>query len=85
MANITDANSDGVKDIDDLSQSNVTLGGIAANSNASLKLSIAGDSTNNANLGGNDGIDFTLQVRTVVSPSWEDTDTSTNNTVQYNS
>lgn len=83
--NITDVNNNGGKDIDDLARSTVTLEGIAATENTSLKFSIAGDSRNNNNLGGDDGIDFTVHITTVVTPSWSDTDESVNNTIQYES
>lgn len=83
--NISDSNGNGAKDIDDLAQSTVTLGGISATKTATLKISIAGDSRNNNNLGGDDGIDFTLHITSVVAPSWQDTDTSINNTIQYKS
>lgn len=83
--NISDSNGNGVKDIDDLAQSTVTLGGIGETESVSLELSIAGDSRNNNNLGGDDGIDFTLHITSVVAPSWKDTDSSINNTIQYKS
>jgi len=94
--NITDANGNGRKDLDDLAQSTVTLKriaadenasvppkGIAAGKNPSLKMSIGGDTANHGDVGGDDGIDFTLYVTTVVAPSWRDEDESINNTIQY--
>lgn len=83
--NISDSNGNGAKDIDDLAQSTVTLGGIGATESVSLELSIAGDSRNNNNLGGGDGIDFTVHITSAVAPSWKDKDTSINNTIQYKS
>lgn len=80
---IADVNGNGFADIDDLSRQNVTLGGIAANGSASLTIEIAGDAALSGSIGGDDGIDFTLSVTLIVDPSWTDTDTSVDNTVQY--
>lgn len=84
-ADITDANGNGRVDIDDLARTTTTLDGIAANESAALTLAIAGNSQQSNNIGGDDGIDFTISVTTAVGPSWNDTDRSMNNTIQYES
>lgn len=82
---IKDANNNGRADLDDLSQITLTLDGVPANETVPLTLAIAGDATQDSGIGGNDGIDFTLQLTLVVDPSWRDADESTQNTIQYNS
>lgn len=84
-ADITDANGNGRADLDDLARTTTTLDGIAANESAALTLAIAGDSRQSDNIGGGDGIDFTMSVTATVRPSWNDTDRSVNNTIQYES
>lgn len=85
LGSIPDANSNGAKDLDDLAQSTVTVDGIPANDSVSLTMEIAGDSSSNENIGGDDGIDFTVSFTTIVGESWSDTDRATQNTIQYKS
>lgn len=81
---VTDANGNGAKDLDDVQAANLSrLAGITGNSNATLTISISGDSTNNDNVGGGDGVDFTISIELATEPSWRDTDRSTGNTIQY--
>lgn len=80
---VDDANGNGRHDIDDLSQTTVTLGGIPANETNTVTISISGDASQDGGIGGSDGIDFVLEISLVVDPSWTDTNKSTQNTIQY--
>lgn len=48
-------------------------------------MGIAGDSTQNNNIGGSDGIDFKVYFTAELGLSWSDVHESVQNTIQYES
>lgn len=85
LGSIPDANSNGATDLDDLAQSTIPVDGIPVNDSVSLTIELAGDASSNENIGGDDGIDFTVSFTLLINESWSDTDQSTQNTIQYTS
>lgn len=81
---VTDANGNGALDLDDVANANLTrLSGIPPGQNVTLVMSISGDSSQNDNVAGGDGVEITITIELVGKPSWRDSDRSVENTIQY--